>query len=111
MRRTTFVSAVVLLLAMAVTLISRDPAVDRRLKKASRAPERSGWIQVHLEGSPSEIGFQHGYLLSAEIADNFKAISTEMAHEEKRDWAFFRHAAQEIFWPRIEQEYREELNG
>jgi hypothetical protein len=111
MRRTTFFAAATLLLAMAAALISRDPVMDPRLKKASRAAERSGWIQVHLEGSPSEIGYQHGYLLATEIADNFRVISTEMVHEESRDWAHFRKAAQEIFWPRIEQEYRDELNG
>jgi hypothetical protein len=111
MRRTTLLSSVILLLAMAVALVSRDRAVDPRLKKASRAAERSGWIQVHLEGSPAEIGFQHGYLLAPEIADNLKAISTEMTHEEKQDWQFFRRAAQDVFWPRVEQEYRDELNG
>jgi hypothetical protein len=111
MRRTSLLSAAVLLLAAAVTLISRDPEQDARLKKASRASERAGWIQVHLEGTPSEIGFQHGYLLANEIADNFKAISTEMAHEEKKDWAFFRKAAQEVLWPHVEQEYRDELTG
>jgi hypothetical protein len=100
-----------LLLAMAAALISRDPVADPRLKKASRAGERSGWIQVHLEGSPAEIGFQHGYLLAPEIAENFRVISTEIAHEEKKDWPFFRRAAQEVFWPRVEQEYRDELNG
>src|SRR5437660_10640529 len=101
MRRTAVFSAV-LLLGLAFTLVSRDP--DSRLKKASRAAEHNGWIQVHLEGSPAEIGFQHGYLLAAEIQDNFKAISTEVVHEEKKDWEFFRKAAQEVFWPHVEQE-------
>jgi len=108
MRRIAAFSAV-LFLGLAVTLVSRDP--DARLKKAARSGERGGWIQVHLEGTPTEIGFQHGYLLSAEIQDNFKAISTEIAHEEKRDWAFFRKVAQETFWPHVEQEYRDEMNG
>lgn len=111
MRRTSLFAAAALTIAMAAALISRDPVMDPRMKKASRAAERSGWVQVHLEGSPSEIGFQHGYLLAAEIADNFRVISTEMTHEEKRDWAHFRKAAQEIFWPRVDQEYRDELNG
>jgi len=111
MRRTSLLFAVVLLLAAAVSLISRDPQPDARLKKASRAAERAGWIQVHLEGAPSEIGFQHGYLLANEIADNFKAVSTEMAHEEKKDWAFFRKTAEEVLWPHVEQEYREEIDG
>src|SRR5215471_1722751 len=108
MRRTAVFSAV-LFLGLAFTLVSRDP--DPRLRKATRSGERNGWIQIHLEGTPAEIGFQHGYLLAAEIQDNFKAISTEVVHEEKRDWEFFRKAAQEVFWPRVEQEYRDELNG
>src|SRR6476620_7459320 len=109
--RRAFLFAPLLLLGLAVTLISRDPQVDPRLKKASRGMERNGWIPVHLEGSPAEIGFQHGYLLAAEIQDNFKAISTEMVHEEKKPWDFYRQAAREVLWPRVEQEYRDELNG
>jgi hypothetical protein len=108
MRRIAFLSAA-LLLGLAFTLVSRDP--DPRLKKAARSAEHNGWIQVHLEGAPAEIGYQHGYLLATEIQDNFKAVSTEVAHEEKREWSFFRKAAQEVFWPHIEQEYREELEG
>ena len=96
-------------MGLAFTLVSRDP--DPRLKKASRSADHNGWIQVHLEGTPAEVGYQHGYLLAAEIQDNFKAISTEVVHEEKHDWDFFRKTAQEVFWPKVEQEYRDELNG
>jgi hypothetical protein len=98
-----------LLLGLAFTLISREP--DARLRRATRSAPRAGWIQVHLEGTPSEIGFQHGYLLSSEIQDNFKAISAEMIHDEKKDWKFFRTVAQEVLWPHVEAEYREELTG
>ena len=93
MRRTSVFSAA-LLLALAFTLVSREPQTDPRLKKASRAPERNGWIQVHLEGSPSDLGYQHGYLLAPEIQDNFREISTELMHDEKKDWAFFRKTAE-----------------
>lgn len=110
MRRTAVFSAF-LLLVLAFTLVSKDPHTDPRLRKASRAPQRGGWIQVHLEGTPNQIGFQHGYLLSAEIKDNFDAISTEMMHEEKRDWNFFRNVAEKTFWPRVPQEYRDEIDG
>ena len=109
MYRTLFFSA--LLLALALALASRDPSSDPRLSKASRIAERNGWIQVHLEGSPAEIGFQHGFLLADEIEDTFKVISAEFAHDEKRDWAFFRSTARDIFWPHVEEEYRAELNG
>src|ERR1035437_9784769 len=110
MRRTAVFSAV-LLLALGCTLVSREPGTDPRLRKASRTSERNGWIQVHLEGTPGEIGFQHGALLAAEIKDTFKAVSTEMIHEERKDWAFFRKTAEQVLWPRVEQQYREELNG
>jgi hypothetical protein len=110
MRRTLllFIAALMLL---ALTLLSGKPKTDPRIKSAGREPERNGWIQVHLAGTPSEIGFQHGYLLAPEIQDTFKDISTEMTHDEKKDWSFFRNAAREIFWPRVEQEYRDELQG
>ena len=110
MRYTSLLSAV-LLLGLAFTLVSREPQTDPRLKTASRAKERNGWIQVHLEGTPGEIGFQHGYLLAPEIKDTFQDISAEMTHDEKKPWEFFRKTAQEVFWPHIEQEYRDELTG
>lgn len=46
---------------------------DARLEKAYRF-QQGGWTYVHLEGSPSEIGYQHGYLLAPEIADALEAI-------------------------------------
>ena len=110
MRRTVVFSAV-LLLALGLRLVSREPPADPRLRSASRSRERNGWIQVHLEGKPGDIGFQHGVLLAAEIKDTYQAVSWEMIHEEKKDWAFFRKAAEQVFWPRVEPEYREELNG
>jgi hypothetical protein len=101
----------VFLLAAAAAILSGGPAADPRLKNASRAPERNGWIQVRLEGSPSEIGFQHGYLLAPEIKDAFTVISNESAHDERRPWEVSRSNAREIFWPHVEQEYRDELTG
>jgi hypothetical protein len=43
---------------------------DPRLQSAYRF-QQGGWTYVHLEGSPGQIGFQHGYLLAREIADAF----------------------------------------
>jgi len=55
-------------------------AQDARLHNAYRAPAQAGWIFVHLEGSPTDIGYQHGYLLSAEIEDSKKAIELSTVH-------------------------------
>src|SRR5579862_6591303 len=73
--------------------------------------ERGGWIYVHLEGSPLEIGYQHGYLLAPEIADAFAVVRLEMTHDTGQDWNFFRHAAHQMLWPKIDSEYQQELRG
>ena len=75
------------------------------------APEQNGWIFGHLEGAPSDIGFQHGYLLAPEIRDTLHTVSVEMMHEEKKDWEFFRESARNMLWPHVEAEYRDELQG
>jgi len=80
------------------------------LAKAYRF-ERGGWIYVHLEGAPHDIGYQHGFLLATEIADGFAAASLEMTHYSNRDWDFFRRAAREMLWPKIDPEYQAELQG
>jgi hypothetical protein len=73
--------------------------------------ERNGWIYVHLEGSPARIGYQHGCLLSKEIADLLRVVKPFYQHTTRRDWNFYRRAAQEILWPKIDAEYQQELDG
>jgi hypothetical protein len=110
MRRTA-VFVILSLIALAVAMASREPQIDSRLKNAFRRPEQNGWIFVHLEGSPSTIGFQHGYLLAPEILDAGREVRNEVTHDSKKDWQFYRDAAKEMLWPRVEQEYRDELQG
>ncbi|MGH9720848.1 MAG: C45 family autoproteolytic acyltransferase/hydrolase [Bryobacteraceae bacterium] len=112
MRKASGLTLVVLLVAaVAVALVSREPQLDPRLKGAYRLPERNGWTQVHLEGKPGEIGFQHGYLLAPEILDAFKVLSLELTRDTRKSWDFFREAAREDLWPHVEAQYREELEG
>lgn len=86
------------------------PDKDAILAKAYRF-ERDGWIYVHLEGSPHDIGYQHGMLLANEIADAFAAIQLNMTHSSGRDWDFFRRASRQMLWPKIDPEYQAELQG
>ena len=67
--------------ALAGAGAARDAAREPRLKSAFRKSEQKGWIVVHLEGSPSEIGFQHGALLANEILDTHRAISLGLTHD------------------------------
>ncbi len=73
--------------------------------------ERGGWTYLHLEGSPAQIGYQHGFLLSSEIEDTYRVLKLENTHETRRDWEFFRTAGQKMLWPHIDAEYQQELAG
>jgi hypothetical protein len=81
------------------------------LQGSFRRPEKNGWIFVHLQGTPSQLGFQHGYLLAPEIEDLLRVERVALPHDSGKDWAFFRGAAQTVFLPRIEPQYRQELEG
>jgi len=83
---------------------------EAALAKAYRF-DKGGWIYVHLEGSPHDIGYQHGYLLAREISDAFVALRLEMTHETGKDWEFFRRASRTMLWPKIDPEYQAELQG
>jgi len=100
----------VLGIALASTT-SRAGTSDSELKGSFRRPQKNGWTFVHLQGTPHQIGFQNGYLLAPEIQDFLKVTILEQTHDSKKDWAFFRDAAQNMMWPHIEAEYREELQG
>jgi hypothetical protein len=84
---------------------------DQRLGKAYRRAPVNGWTLVHLEGKPRDIGYQHGCLLAAEIADMKAVGELELKQSTHRDWAFFRLEARTMMWPHIEEEYREEMLG
>jgi len=83
---------------------------DGRLEKAYRF-QQGGWTYVHLEGSPLEIGYQHGYILAPEIQDAFEAIKLFDTHQSQKDWEFFRTTAKLMLWPHIDAEYQQELQG
>ena len=80
------------------------------LAKASRE-DKNGWIYVHLEGSPSEIGYQHGYLLAKDIDTSIRALDCLLQHDTKRNWQFYRAAAKSFLWDKLDREYKEEING
>jgi len=90
--------------------IGSASAKDPRLAGAYRF-DQAHWIYVHLQGTPDQIGFQHGYLLAPEIKDAFAAVKLLDTHQTKHNWQFFREAAQNMLWPHIPAEYQQELKG
>ena len=85
-------------------------ASDPRLQGGYKFNE-GGWTYVHLEGTPEQVGFQHGYLLAREIEDNLHVYTVTAPNVDKRPWSFFREAAKSVLWPHLDPEYQEELKG
>ena len=104
------VSILFLALTILISACSPTSKKDERLSKASRE-NKNGWIYVHLEGTPATIGYQHGYLLANDIDTSIQAVQYLLTHETKKDWQFYRNAAKNFLWNKLDPEYKEEING
>src|SRR5947209_2644255 len=80
------------------------------LSKAKRF-ERHGWIYLHIEGEARDRGFQHGYLLAAEIADGLRVTRASWEQETAMAWPWLVERAAAMFKPRIDAEDLAELEG
>ncbi|HEY4148001.1 MAG TPA: C45 family autoproteolytic acyltransferase/hydrolase [Chitinophagaceae bacterium] len=89
----------------------QSPKPQDPLAKASRE-DKNGWVYVHLEGTPSEIGYQHGYLLAPEIDTTLRMFQYFIPRDTThKDWAFFRRCARNFLWDKLDREYKDEING
>ena len=88
-----------------------------------------GWIYLHIDGAPYERGFQHGYLLSAEIIDMLnrwsnvihnhrylKLISPHLSESHYKKisqvwWNFCVLQCYKMYWNKIPEEYKSEMEG
>jgi hypothetical protein len=109
-RRQWFVLTALIVLFAGAISTSCGRSEDARLRNSSRE-DRNGWIYVHLQGAPRTIGFQHGWLLAVEIDDALAMFPGYLENSTKRNWAFYREAAERMFWPKLDREYREEIEG
>lgn len=80
------------------------------LSKANRH-EKNGWIYIHIEGSPEERGFQHGYLLAKEIKDALFETSTVWHYQTALDWQWMVLRSDKMFSHSIDAENLQEIDG
>jgi hypothetical protein len=83
---------------------------DSRLGSATRT-DKNGWIYISLAGSPSDIGYQSGYLVAREIDTMIRLLKYYLPGNSGKDWAFYRGAAQRFLWKKIDKEYQDEIKG
>jgi Phospholipase B len=80
------------------------------LSKANRH-EKAGWVYVHIEGTPQERGFQHGYLLAKEIAECLRVARAKWQHDSSMEWPWLITHTKGFIEPAIDPENRAELQG
>jgi hypothetical protein len=112
-RRFPFIAPVLILFSISAfaTHAGSRPAAQEGLTSPGYRFQTGGWTYVHLEGTPAQIGFQHGRLLAAEIDDIVGVLKVENPHSTRRDWEFYREASRRQLWPHIDPEYQQELEG
>lgn len=97
------------MIALFAALVLSHSFSEPRLAGASRE-DKAGWIVIHLQGKPEDVGYQDGTLLAPEIADALKALKVEMSDSGK-DWNWFRDTAFTLYWNRLDPEYQQEIQG
>jgi len=65
--------------------------------------DRNGWIYVHIEGTPYERGFHHGYLVASELEEIMENMKYLTYWNTGKEWKFF--------VSRIDTEFLEEIKG
>ncbi|HEY9166528.1 MAG TPA: C45 family peptidase [Candidatus Kryptonia bacterium] len=80
------------------------------ISKAERH-EKDGWIYLHIEGSPEERGFQHGYLLAKEIKESLRVLRARWEYLSAMKWNYYVDQAGRILTPKVDAENLHEIDG
>ena len=80
------------------------------LASASRV-DVNGWIYIHVHGDAYQRGFQNGFLLITEIEDIIENLKLYVGRAYRRDWKFFCETAMKLYWPKLMEEYKTEIEG
>lgn len=80
------------------------------LSKANRH-EKNGWTYLHIEGTPRERGFQHGYLMAKDIKESIRVLSEVWYYQSAIEWQWLVEEAGKMFTPKVDPENLEEIDG
>jgi hypothetical protein len=80
------------------------------LRKAYRY-ERAGWLYLHIEGGPKQRGFQHGYLMAAEIGEILKLMQFTTISSTGENFDYFSKAAERLYANLLDSEIAAEIEG
>jgi len=108
-----YISIILVLLIINVPLFSQENLTEREASWIEKAVtnEQDGWIYLYVKGEPFERGFQNGYLLAKHIDETIEIIAYYLEKTTEKKWDFYRNAAERMFWPVLDQEYKDEISG
>lgn len=97
------------MLTLVAAAVLSNVSFEPRLAGARRE-DKAGWIYVHLQGNPHDVGYQDGTLLAPEIADALAAVKVD-TQDSGKDWNWFRDTAYTLYWNKLDPEYQQEIQG
>ena len=80
------------------------------LSKANRH-EKNGWIYLHIDGTPRERGFQHGYLMASEIKEALRVLKVAWGYQTSTEWSWAVEKGAAMFTPKVDAENLAEIDG
>lgn len=92
-------------------LAAGAPDARQALLRGGYRTERDGWVFIHAQGPPRQLGFQNGYLVAPEFDDFSKVLQLYLPKTTSEPWSWYREAARTVFWPKLEPEYKQEILG
>ncbi len=112
-------SALFALLFLGGSLYSQSPPAEHKPdpKSVQRYDtgyrySQAGWVVLHIEGDPYPRGYQHGRLMSAEIAKHIRFLAAESSPKAPASgWRHIRTMANAMFLRKFDREYLEEMKG
>ena len=76
----------------------------------ARRHEKHGWVYLHIEGPPRQRGFQHGYLLAAEIREGLRTDRIVWEYHSGMDWNWLVDKSKTVL-ARVDAENLAEIDG
>jgi hypothetical protein len=102
---------VMALLTAALAAVPASPAAalaQRGLLAGSSSRQQDGWLLVHLQGTPYQIGYQRGYLTVQKAGLWLRTVLGSRGSSYR---VRSRAIAKARVWPKIPPEYQQELQG
>ena len=111
--RLLFVTALMLFVAFPLlSQMQQSLTAEQRewLSKSDRHA-KNGWTYLHIEGNARERGFQHGYLLAADIKDALRIMKRVWEYQSAMEWRWLVAKSAAMFNAQVDAENLAEIDG